>query len=399
MYSKFILEITFIIIHISGLISGQCNLDGVRNCMANVSMPDQITQDLKSACDAYKTVESCLAPYQGSCESDPMYQEMVSGFSAIDGFCVGDASCDPTRCYSIIGIDITGSNQPPQDNCVKYPEFKGCVDSQRPACEGNIMFQMLDEAFNQLTMACTGGGNPGINGKNCDVRGFEICLKEAGFQLKNVKGMEYGCDVVSTTMACVAKYESGCANQSLFNFTVSPIKKLHEACKLVCKIGGCLDGISLPIYNCTDIENSIMCLDTKLKECPSDPVLKTTLDGLKNLCSEISQKAGMKAYRICLSNSTINEECQKHLMSPTESETEGAECQRIDEFSKCVKMALPNCNNDEVKEYVSENARKLISLKTKRKGGIDCSTSDGALFIPQLSMFLFAVLTWAIISI
>lgn len=44
---------------------------------------------------------------------------------------------------------------------VKYPEFKGCVDSQRPACEGNIMFQMLDEAFNQLTMACTGGGNPG----------------------------------------------------------------------------------------------------------------------------------------------------------------------------------------------------------------------------------------------
>lgn len=43
-----------------------------------------------------------------------------------------------------------------------------------------------------------------------------------------------------------------------------------------------------------------------------------------------------------------------------------------------MKMALPNCNNDEVKEYVSENARKLISLKTKRKGGIDCSTSEYA---------------------
>jgi hypothetical protein len=152
----------------------------------------------------------------------------------------------------------------------KYPEFKGCVDTQRPSCDGNIMFGMLEEAFNQLMAVCTGEGNPGkevshynydynlyicdrlkknlhknaidinscwstgctnlhaahyrgnffsndlaqlvflkvelflihlfhfhssmlgMGGKNCDVRGFEMCLKEAGFQLKNVKGIEYG---------------------------------------------------------------------------------------------------------------------------------------------------------------------------------------------------------------
>lgn len=48
---------------------------------------------------------------------------------------------------------------------------------------------------------------------------------------------------------------------------------------------------------------------------------------LEDIFVSLVQFKGMKAYRICLSNSTINEECQKHLRSPTENETEGAECQ------------------------------------------------------------------------
>jgi hypothetical protein len=65
---------------------------------------------------------------------------------------------------------------------------------------------------------------------------------------------------------------------------------------------------------CSDINNSIMCLDTKLKECPGDSALQRTHEGLKNLCSDISRKTGLHRkfhsymvlnYYTLLINSTI----------------------------------------------------------------------------------------------
>lgn len=41
---------------------------------------------------AYKNVDSCLSPFQASCQQDPSYQEMISGFAVIEGYCVGKRS-------------------------------------------------------------------------------------------------------------------------------------------------------------------------------------------------------------------------------------------------------------------------------------------------------------------
>ncbi|XP_061169817.1 uncharacterized protein LOC133179094 isoform X2 [Saccostrea echinata] len=397
MVSKCLLEILIIVTH-SVLIQAQCNLEGVRLCLENENIPsEQITQDLQTACEAYKTADACVTPYRSSCESDPIFQEMVSGFSDIGGFCVGDASCDPTKCYAILGIALTGSNQPPQNvnNCEKYPIFKNCVETQRSSCEGNIMFSMLDEAFSQLTMACVEGELPSMDSENCNVTGFGNCLKEAGWQLSNTKKVEYGCDVVSTTMLCVTKFESGCRNHSLFKISVPAIKQLHKACKAVCKGGGCLNGLDFPVENCTDIQNSILCLESKLENCPRNKDIQRKIQGLKNLCSDISLKTGMNAFKTCLASSTIKQNCQQLLKPPLQRETESVECKRISDYSTCAMMALPKCENEEVKEFVSETAKTLASLRSRREGGVQCPSSDGRTHFPELWMVLFAAfLTW-----
>ncbi|XP_062597832.1 uncharacterized protein LOC134259246 [Saccostrea cucullata] len=401
MSSKFLLEVSFITLTLSALIQAQCNIEGVIRCLENENIPsEQITTDLQTACEAYKTTDACIAPYRSSCESDPIFQKMVAGFSEISGFCVGGASCDPTKCYAILGIALTGSNQPPQNvnNCEKYPIFKNCVETQRPSCEGNIMFSMLDEAYTQLTMACVGGVMPIMDSENCNVTGFGSCLEEAGWQLSNTKKVEYGCDVVSTTMLCVTKFESGCKNHSIFKISKPAIQQLHTACKAVCK-GGCLNGLDFPIENCTDIQRSILCLESQLENCPQNKDIQRKIKGLKNLCSDISRKTGMNSFKTCLASSKIYQNCKQFLRPPLQKETESNECKRISDYSSCATMALPTCDNEEIKEFVSETAKTLASLNSRREGGIQCQSSDGRTYFPGLwTLVLTGFLTWMSIS-
>lgn len=88
---------------------------------------------------------------------------MISGFAVIESYCVGNENCDPSKCYQIVGIDIFGASQPSQgtNKCAKYADFKKCGEIQTPACEGNIMLNMLNETYAAFTIACTEEINPG----------------------------------------------------------------------------------------------------------------------------------------------------------------------------------------------------------------------------------------------
>lgn len=43
-------------------------------------------------------------------------------------------------------------------------------------------------------------------------------------------------------------------------------------------------------------------------------------------------------------------------------------------YSMCAKKAVSKCDSEGAEAFTSETARKIITLKTKREGGIKCST-------------------------
>ncbi|XP_078323186.1 uncharacterized protein LOC111126653 [Crassostrea virginica] len=383
---KWILQLHVVIVTVSfsaGQVLGQCNLDGARDCLANVTIPNLGTKDLKEACQAYKTVDSCMAPYQTPCEQDPAYQEMISGFSAIQVFCVGDENCDPTKCYQIIGIDITGSSQQspePADKCTKFPDFKNCVDTQRPACEGNIMFTMLEEAYVQLETACTGGTV--FDSNTCDIQGFGNCMKKLGINLET-PGNEYACEIVDSVASCVSTYGQECGDHPVFSMVLPGIQQTQKVCQLACKIDGCLESLKFPSDNCTNLQNAITCIEVKKNDCADDTSIQNTLSGIKALCSEASQIEENENMRKCLSEAKINQNCQKILDRMSQNETESTFCQKTAEYSMCAKMSLSNCE-DNVEEYITEAAMKLSSLKFLRNAEINCPKSNGPCMSPTI---------------
>lgn len=41
----------------------------------------------------------------------------------------------------------------------------------------------------------------------------------------------------------------------------------------------------------------------------------------------------------------------------------------------CAKKGVMSCDNEGVKEFAADTARKVIMLKASREGGIECPTS------------------------
>lgn len=381
---KFALEVFILIITLTDTVRGQCNLEGARVCLANVSIPDQSTQDIREACQAYKDVDSCLSPFQASCQQDPSYQEMISGFAVIEGYCVGNENCDPTKCYQIMGIDISGASQPSQDtnNCAKYADFKNCVEIQSPACEGNIMFTMLNETYSALTAACTGEINPGALAPECNIQAFGQCVADTGIDPTTFQ-KKYSCDILRATSVCISKFESKCKEHSMYTTMASEIKQLLKGCETICRIDGCLAGLRFPVDNCINIKNSVTCIEAKQYECQDDSSLQDTINGLNKLCTEITGKREQTAFKTCFAEANINTNCQKILENTQENESTDKVCQKVTEYSLCAKRSLSNCDG-EVEEFVTETAKKLSSLRTRRRDDIECLKSSGKAFTPTV---------------
>lgn len=307
---------------------------------------------------------------------------MISGFAVIEGYCVGNENCDPSKCYQIVGIDISGASPPSQDtnNCAKYADFKKCVEIQTPACEGNIMLSMLNETYAALTAACTGEINPGVLAPDCDIQAFGKCVAESGIDPGTLQ-KKYNCDILKATSACISKFEAKCKVHSMYSAMASEIKQLLKGCETICRIDGCLAGLEFPVDNCVNIKNSLTCVEAKKYECQEESSLQDTVDGLNKLCTEISRKREQPAYKTCFGEAKINTNCQKIVETLLENDSTDKVCQKIAEYSMCAKRSLSGCDGD-VEDFVTDTSKKLISLRTRRRDDIECPTSSGKDFIP-----------------
>lgn len=63
----------------------------------------------------------------------------------------------------------------------------------------------------------------------------------------------------------------------------------------------------------------------------------------------------------------------------------------------CAKRSLSGCDG-EVEDFVTDTSKKLISLRTRRKDGIECPTSSGKAFIPTSWIAITGLLVFLTIN-
>ncbi|XP_056014554.1 uncharacterized protein LOC125674199 isoform X2 [Ostrea edulis] len=243
---------------------------------------------------------------------------------------LGGRACYPMHCFIDLGLNISG-NSMPNLTCNVLLQIKTCVNQLITACEGNAvnLHPTLVQSLESGAKACSQGGSQGCDFQACDI------------------DFTFPMGVPSKT-----EYESGCAAMN----------------------------------------NSIACLNAK---CPGDKMVEGLGMGYNEFCRDSSIKTGLATYKECLSNASVNQDCQKYLspdMQGGEEENEEEECRRISMYSTCAKKAVSKCGSEEAASFASETARKVITLKSKREGGIMCSTSGASSAMPAPRTLLSAAL-------
>lgn len=327
MNSLFIIGFTFISVCFAG-VSSECNIVEMSKCFTSFKMPENTQsmspQDKQTMCASIRAVKSCIEPYKSACAANPSFTTMMSSMTQAAMLC-GDSGCNLMKCYSDAGIvmDSTGGKSP-NISCDGFMSLKTCVESQASACQQNPGYSNVQESLEKAGVMC---GSPGCNIDECNI----------DFSFPN-------------GIPSKSKYDIGC----------------------------------------TALKAAIPCLESK-SECPNLKALGTTsmTQAYKRFCEDATLKKGLETHKMCLKNATINAKCNKYL-SPTMSdsgmteETEKEECQRIGDYAMCAKKATSVCDNDEAMNFAAETARKVLFLKSRREGGIECATGSGIAASPAL---------------
>ncbi|XP_062603744.1 uncharacterized protein LOC134265542 [Saccostrea cucullata] len=67
----------------------------------------------------------------------------------------GNSRCDFIKCFTDKGIDITVlANDPEKFDCESFRAVQPCFESQRSACEGDIMYKTADGYVPQFVSKC-----------------------------------------------------------------------------------------------------------------------------------------------------------------------------------------------------------------------------------------------------
>lgn len=204
-----------------------------------------------------------------------------------------------------------------------------------------------------------------------------------------------------TAQMCLMSLSTVCEGSSAYDMAKTSVQDEVANCTAKCNsIMECNLDNTFPngIPSKLDYEtgcSAIECVETKYKWCFTDKAMEISLKKMKDFCIDANLKNGLEIYKDCLAKSTINKDCKGHLAPKIETggnETEAEECMRIEEYTMCAKKGVMSCDNEGVKEFAADTARKVIMLKASREGGIECPTSAGVQVFSSLVLILAAAL-------
>ncbi|XP_056012496.1 uncharacterized protein LOC125678925 isoform X2 [Ostrea edulis] len=378
-----------------GPVNGQCNMQGVSACMSS-GQPSTDNQ-----CEMFRTLQTCLEPFKAGCESDSTFQTMTAGFAQLGPICDGssgssggDGQCDMVG----VGKCMEGVQLPSPDTkdlqtaCASFNEVLTCIKRYESDCASLQAFQQAKGVIDAVAPYCAGGA--ACNSMKC--------FTDAGLDISSNSMPNITCDVIQQVKTCMDLLSTACEGNALYPTLVQAIQKGEQACsQKVCDFQACNIDHTFPIgvpskmeyeRGCTTMNNAIACLKTK---CPGDKMVESVSMGYDKFCKDSSIKTGLATYKDCLASTTVNQDCQKHFtpdMQGGKEESEEEECQRIAMYSMCAKKAVSKCDSEGAEAFTSETARKIITLKTKREGGIKCSTGGAPSTMPALWTLLSAAL-------
>lgn len=380
----------------SDLSFAQCDLQAVMKCFGSLSQA-QPGSDLAASCSEYEKVKACVAPHMENCASDGSFVNSMASLSSMESICAGGAQCNIQKCYEDAGID-TSSNSNAEPNCEVFQKLQTCINSLSTVCEGNSVYDTAKGSLQGKAAICGGVGNTGDSTCN-----FGKCITtESGTTMD--PSQQSNCTVVPKVEQCLNQFQEECSNNTLFQSMRKAIQSSVENCKKVCNYMECNMDFTFPngipskseyVTGCSDIEKAIVCMEAKFKLCPPNKPIESSTKGMKAFCMDASLKSGLETHKDCLANSTINKDCQMHLTPPMEAggeETEAQECMRIEKYAMCAKKGVSSCDMEGIQMFAAETARKVITLKSSREGGIECTTSAGVQAFPSLLLILVAAM-------
>ncbi|XP_062574056.1 uncharacterized protein LOC134235869 [Saccostrea cucullata] len=133
----------------SGVCDAQCDSAGYVPCLSGIKIPQQGSKDVN--CTALEQVAACLEPFKSSCDSNQNFTQILQGINLT----CGNSRCDFFKCFTDKGIDITGlANDPEKFDCESFRAVQPCFESQKSACEGDIMYNTAAGYVPQFESKC-----------------------------------------------------------------------------------------------------------------------------------------------------------------------------------------------------------------------------------------------------